>query len=484
MPSNSEIKELFLNDVTYSSGTYTSEWLNSTSASRLNIIVYCSKSFTTVDLKIQGYFNNTSLYTRSVEDSVDGILPVDTRLNKTGSGALHTESYAPKRNYLFNLGTAGDLSTFVTPYSDIKGYDSGGSGLVSFNGGQIELYGLTVPERTHVYGSGYSYHPGMSSLARFSAKFYQGPKGGGTTGSTKQLIGMGNIDATNLMQDFVGFGYGDSTLPYDPDSFGVCYVRGGVSTFIPRTSWNRDTARGLTSTLNITDWNVLSMCQVEFSADGGDLNFYLEDREIGEYVKVHTFKFASTLTETAFVDPILGFFLCQSTDANSLPVSNTDMVSSGSFGEFSEGLPLSPLDRGSAFFIQTGVTTAQNILTLRCDTTFYGRKNFETMDIDIINGSSDGTKNAIVCLFKNMTIATPVWTAVDSNLFPASYDTAGTITPGSGQLLLAVSLSKNDSFLQTMNTLHLHLDPGDYITIVGESASASDISGGLGFHIG
>jgi hypothetical protein len=418
------------------------------------------------------------------EEAQGGIISVDPHLEKTAFGALHTEQYLPKRHYIWNKVNNGTALTATVPYSDIKYYDSGVNGLISENNnGLIRLSGLNVVEELTMRGSGYKYNPGQTLMSRFTGKFFQGAKDPGGTGCTIMYLGFGNYDNSNVVENFLGFGYGDDTLPYSQENFGVIYTDRGVRQFFPKTAWNKDKCDGTTSSLNITDWNKINVFQVELIyLGGGNIDYKIMDVNTETFVTVHRLELTGALTSTSLGDPNLGFGMHIHVTANSIPLLTTDSVECGSFGLFIEGESLREIDRGGVFNQATGITTEAHVLSVRNDTTFYSLVNHGSIDIDIITAAVDGTKNAIVAFYKNATLTTPVWTAVNANLFSVSSDTAGTYTLASGQLLWANALAKVDEITMTLTDIHIHLDPGDSLTITCQSASSTDCSASMGWH--
>ena len=522
-----EIKELYLFDAAYASATYTSEWLNITTSQRLSIIVYCSSSYTTTveyaidtnylviasdvssnpagtqeldinsktrfcrllitgisppaTLNVQGFFHDTSLQTEILTERGSKI-PVDTGLTQTAFGALQTESYVPLRHYVFTRVTGGTALTAKLPYSDILFFDSGINGLISSVGGLIQLSGLNTPETLYLRGAGYKYNPGQTLMARYTGKFFQGEKDPGGQGCTLQYAGVGN-EAGNVLENFLGFGYGDDTLPYSQENFGIIYISRGVIQFIPKTSWNTDSADGTTSSLNITDWTKINLFQVELVYLGaGNINFKIMDVVTSRFVTVHILELAGTLTQTSLGDPNVGLYMQNQVTAQSIPLLTTDSVGMGSFGLFLEGASLTEIDHGGVFNSKTGITTEASVVSIRNDQTFYGTQNRVTVDVDIVTAAVDGNKSSIISFYKNATLTTPTWTVVNADLFPVSRDSAGTFVIGSGQLLWANALSKIDNITMQMGDVHIHLDPGDTFTITCTSPLTTDCSASIAFH--
>jgi hypothetical protein len=534
MAAGAEIREYYLNDPAYGSTSKIYEWVNISSCNSAYILVWSDVDFTTVVdyaidsnfdivdtettggfggqstklilysktrfmrltvtlssapaiLRSQGYFHQESVVEKTIENGgVDEVQKTDPQQEKTGFGALHVEGYTPKEQYNFNKGANGTVLTFETMYNSVYGYDSLTNAAVSFADGKIILSGFSAVETAFIYGSPTKYSPAQTTMTRFTGKYFQGAKDVGGT-CTIQLVGAGNTDAGNLVNG-VFFGYGDDSLPYDQDSFGIMHVRDGVRTFVPRTSWNGDKADGTFSTLNITDWNTLGVFSIDFQYLGaGNMRFFIEDRQKGTFTLVHTLKFASTLVNSSFTDPSVGLMIYQEITANSLPLTTTDSVSMASFALFAEGSVISKHERGASFSQKTGVSAAENILSIRCDPTHFGSVNLNDIQIDMLTCSSDGTKGAAVCCFisSNPAILTaPSWSVVNSKI-PVSRDKVGIWNPGVGEQLVAVFvLAKVDSQIVYLKDLDVRLLPGEIFVAMAQSTSSTDISVGIGFNSG
>lgn len=525
-----EVKELFLNDPAYGSLTKVYEWINMSSCNSMYIIAFSDVDFTcTVDyaidsafdvvdtentggfggsstklilyaktrfmrltvtlasqpaiLRSQAFFHQESVIEKTIENGSSGdVQKVDPQLEKTGFGALHVEGYVPKQQFVFSKGVNGDVTAFQTYYEEILGYDSLTNAAVTFVDGKVKLSGFSAVEKAFLYSYPIRYSPGQAFMARFTGKFFQGAKDVGGK-CTIQLTGVGNTDAGSIVNG-IYFGYGDDSLTYDPDNFGIAYYRNGTKTFVPRSAWNVDRADGTFSTLNVTDWNKLNVFQVDFQyLGGGNMNFYIEDITAGSFVKVHTLRFAGSLETSSFTDPTAGMVYYQEITANSLPLTTTDAVESASFGIFLEGMRTLHVQRGGVYSPKTGVTVEELVVAVRCDTTHFGGTNFNSILIDMMTCSSEGQKPTSLCVWIGppAIITTPTWTQPIARL-PVSTDKLGTWNPGNGEeLVFVVTLSKGGNEVINLQPYDIQIHPGTVFVVTALSSQASDVACGLTF---
>ena len=112
----------------------------------------------------------------------------------------------------------------------------------------------------------------------------------------------------------------------------------------------------------------------------------------------------------------------------------------------------------------------QNVSTFQSKT---NRVNIEGIRIGI---STDGAKNAIVKIYKNLTITSPTWVNVDATNSVMQTDTVGTVTPSDANLLWAYPMAKIDTIIDPLLDIDFGLNPSDTLTITGQSAQTNDIT--------
>jgi hypothetical protein len=524
-----EADELFNNNPAYNSPTFVSEWLNISSSNSLYIIVFSSSAYTctidyTIDdqyqiistestfseantskefvlyaktrflrltvsgltnpciLRTQGWFHTTNVISKFQDDAVISAEIADLGLTKNAYGSLQTESLTPLKQYSFSHGTSGTALTAVVPFDDATIYDSGINGQVVFVSGVLQLTGVQTGELIYLAGSSVVYRPSQTTIARYSAAMTQGPKDPSGLGCTRQIVGIGNT-LLNAVNCFIGVGFYDDTLPYHPDSFGCVWLRNGVlQSFVTRQNFNRDKMDGTgKSGILINDWTKLILFEITAQLTG-NISFYAEDPVKGDFVLFHVFENSGTRNDSNFADPNMGFIQYQELTPLSVPLG-PDFNCVGEVGIFLQGLEAQPSTRGAGFSPKIGITADENILTIRCDETFLGMKNYRPIRLDNITVASDGNKSVTCCLFKDPILVGPVYTPTNPNI-PASADKVGVYGgPGAnGLLIMVISLAKIDNAIVDLSPYNIIINPGEYITATATSALSSDVNVGMSFY--
>jgi len=297
------------------------------------------------------------------------------------------------------------------------------------------------------------YNPGEGVLVRFTAVFTAG-----ATGSV-QRIGIG--DST----DGLFFGYQDTT-------FGVFRIQNGSTTFTAQSSWNGDKADG-TGTLPVIDFTKGNVFQLRFQWLGfGACSFWCENPSTGTFTLLHRIPYANTATVPIIYNPTLPL---SAFSINSSNISNITLKT-GSLGAYSEG---KGSERGVRFAVdvaKTGISTEQNVLTIRNRSTFLGKVNRVPVFLDFLSTDNVGNKNIIIRAKFNATLGgTPSYTNVNTNLSVVGYDTAGTTVTG-GILGVVIYMAKNLPDRISLREFKLKLYPGNSVTLSAESASANNVN--------
>lgn len=443
----------------------------------LRIYTYASVDNTALNALIQKVGNV------SPEISVDN-LPTATY------GDVMVSKSSAVRSYMMSTGTGGVArnQSWVLPYADIVTNATNLSPLLTVAGGLVSLTNVIPGEEVYLSTGGYRCKAGRGIMAQYAAMFVQGLKNVGGPGAATEYIGCGNGDVSTMaINDFVGFGYGDPSLPSDElGSFGVVYIARGVRTFYQRSSWNLDRADG-TGVLPLINWATVNTFRVQFQYCG-DATLYILNPNTGLFVAVHQIRTAGSLIESNVGSPTLGLLMYLTFEAGSVPATIEDTVSVASYTLFEEP----ELHQGGAYehgSISTtvaGITAETAILSIRCTQTYYGAANLEALVADRLSvASTTGTKPCVVRLYRNATLAGPVWTYPYANYIPVETDTTGTLgAPGAKtfclhSLCIAADNDVQIDFGDTHNRVLLY--PGDTLTVTASSAVATDITAGLSF---
>jgi hypothetical protein len=171
-----------------------------------------------------------------------------------------------------------------------------------------------------------------------------------------------------------------------------------------------------------------------------------------------------------------GYFI-QATGPNAETTLKTCSWSAGRIGCASGILP-SDRPFGASDTVAS-VTTEVAIASIRNASTFQGRTNRVSVEVDLVSLSADGTKTALFYLKKGVTLGgTPNFVAVDASNSVTSVDVAGTTVTG-GTIILPLQLAKVESKFVNLQGYKVLVLPGETLTISATSASASDVGAAI-----
>jgi hypothetical protein len=405
-----------------------------------------------------------------------GNLPINTY------GEMNCNQYTPLIQYEFSRGTSGNMLTnsYALPYTDIytfsSNFDTGVGAPMTITNGVLKFgNGASPADFALLIGQPYRYYGGQGITARFTGYFVQGLKSVLGDHPTTEYIGIGNYDdVTNIPNDCYCFGYGDPSG--DVDNFGIIYINAGIRSFYPQSSWNVDRCDG-SYIMPTIDFSKMNSFQISYQYLGfGMVRFYVMDPSTGLYNLVHTIERLSTvITPSNLSCPSLSLLMFTEVESGVVPVTLEDEIGISSFGLFLEGKQIKSDEH---VCIETELTlpltSEVTILTIRCDTTFYAIQNYYPIDIEYISFSCDGTKQVLFRIYKNSSLSGTSFTTPSPTRMPVSFDTSGNII-STGEYIFSTSLSFEDSQLIYFDNIHLHLSPGDIITITAQSAAVSDV---------
>ena len=316
------------------------------------------------------------------------------------------------------------------------------------------------------------YRAGQGTLARFTPLFTAG------AASNIQAWGMFNI-ASNALYDGYGFGYNGTSLGV------VHYVR-GTPAWTAQGSWNGDKCDG--SAGSSFTWNATlgTPAMIKYPYLGyGDIMFYLQNPTTGTWILCHTIRYANTVATTQLSNPTLSF---TGFTANSGNTTNKTMYC-GSVGVFISGVrdfvgnPQWSIDNN-----KSGITTENNIVSIKNATTYNGITNTGLIRLNSISlGSSAASGIAVVRLKKGVTLGgSPSYTTVNGTTADggvtitsgnsiASYDTAGTTITG-GTYIYSISVDNPDTSIVDLLPYDIYIAPTEVLTVSAYSSVSSTIS--------
>jgi hypothetical protein len=172
-------------------------------------------------------------------------------------------------------------------------------------------------------------------------------------------------------------------------------------------------------------------------------------------------------------NPSMGLLAYMEVEAGVQPLGLNDEIGISSFVYSLQGAELRAQERIGIDATKSTVSAEAVIVNIRCDTTFYSTTNQYPIDLDFMSASTDGTKSVQFRIYKNCTLTAPSWTTPYQYIVPVSYDTAG--TKSSGTYLGGFSAAKVSNVQITLTAFHIHLNPGDTLTITAQSTANTDV---------
>ena len=317
------------------------------------------------------------------------------------------------------------------------------------------------------------YRPGLGGLLRFTALFTT------PVANTDQIIGlMDEVGSTALFKNGYAIGFNGT------GTFTVFRFQNDVMFEVAQADLDDSLDGTGLSGLNI-DFTKLNVFAINFQYLGaGAINFFIEDPDNGEFVKFHTIKYAGANTTPSVHNPNFHFQVYTDNKATTEDL----VVKTASYAYFIEGQTfLSELHQpkvSTGIQTQTGVTTAQPIVTIRNKANYAGKVNY--IDAYVLNISSayeanNASNTGAVAFIKNATLGGTAasWIDISTTDSVIEYDVSSTTVTG-GTVLIAVPLSgKNDKALVDLSAYDIILNPEDTLTVVGTSTNSAEFNASI-----
>lgn len=349
-----------------------------------------------------------------------------------------------------------------------------GSGTVGSSSALLELNTTaTTSSSAQLTSSRFlKYRPGQGALGRFTALFTTG------AANSKQYAGLGTPSLDN------GFFFG-----YDGATFGICHINDSSEVWVAQSSWNVDVCDGTAGSTNKSGFDLDptqgNIYQIKYQYLGfGNIKFYVENSDDGEFILVHVIKYANSNTATSLSQPSLNLLWNVTNTTN-----NTDIaIKAGSGALFVEGIKKRLGSKYSRDNSKGAITTETNIISIRNATTYNGITNAAPIVINTLSiasnksGSIAGT--AIVRLKKGVSLGgSPSFAANDgstadngvtitSGQSTVSYDTAGTTITGGTQIYAACIVVGGNDVIPLEG---IEIEPGETLTISAQSDDSSTV---------
>lgn len=297
------------------------------------------------------------------------------------------------------------------------------------------------------------YRAAEGLLARFTAQFTAG------VANSTQTAGMRNAAIDGW---FIG---------YNGTSFGICYRRNSVDTWVAQADFNADKldGTGLSGiTIDPTKINIFQLSIGYLGVRG--CTFSIQNPDTKAWIAFHEYSFMNTTADqTQSVNPTMTYGIQATNTTNATNV----VVKASSVGVFIVG---SRERIGSTYGVNNNKsvgTTETNLLTIRNNTTMNSVTNQSQIRIRSLSLATSAGVPVVYKLTKNATLGgVPAYTNIDATNSCAAYDTAGTTITG-GNVQFNTTVGANGNVFVDLTEFDIFLAPGDTLTV-----SVASISGG------
>lgn len=245
-----------------------------------------------------------------------------------------------------------------------------------------------------------------------------------------------------------------------------------TDTWIAQTAWNQDVMDGTGvsgMTLDPTQGNVY---EVRYQWLGfGQLSFYVEDSNTGDFQLVHRIAYANANTTPSMINPTLP--LCAMVENTT---NDTDItLSTASMSAFIEGQASDQAAHFSDGRDLTNITTTElPVISLKNNVVHQSKVNRVRVILQFLEVAVEHSKPMVIRVRKNAALTGAVaFTAVDAATSVSSIDKGASGASG-GALIDTISLSKVGERGKDMRPLFIELDPGDTLTVTAVATSGTN----------
>ena len=271
-----------------------------------------------------------------------------------------------------------------------------------------------------------------------------------------------NTPEVNTTQQHGLFDSFNGTLfGYQGTQFGVSVRKGGVDTFIPQSSFNRDRMDGSGASGHILNKQAYNIYSISFGWLGiAPIVFSVYTGAEKGWVVAHIHDTVNVATGPHILDPTLpvAMLISRSSGTGANMQMRTSSWRAGIVGDVPKG---SLSDRGWVQFVEQKAVSANTltpVITLRNKPTYSGLPNHIRTRYATVSLSVDGTKSTSWQVLKNPSLTGAVYVDKDANNSVCQYDVSATAVTG-GSLVGGVVMGKTD-------TTRINLFDGDAIIAV------------------
>lgn len=244
-----------------------------------------------------------------------------------------------------------------------------------------------------------------------------------------------------------------------------------TTSFTPRTAWNVNTC----DWIDTTKGNVF---QIDFQYLGyGNIFFYVEDPETGNFVLVHKLKYANANVKPSLGNPSLHCGIFAASLGSTTPLT----ITSACVAAFLEGTPAKTRNPRSFANNKSVGTTLTNLFTVRNRDVFGGKANQVELTPLLLNVFTESARGANIQLITGATLGGDTnYSYVNESNLVAEIDTTATTVTG-GTSIVSLQIAGNSSSQIQLADFLIRIPPEVTITVAAavNSGAASATGAGL-----
>ncbi len=235
-----------------------------------------------------------------------------------------------------------------------------------------------------------------------------------------------------------------------------------VETTVAQTAWNVDKAAGAEE-LPVIDFTKGNVYQIKYQDGFGDVGFYIEHPEDGNFHLVHKIQYSNANTVLSIDNPTLPLYAGALNGSNTSNLTlNVGSLMGGIEGREKE---LGPR-HGTTVTVATGYGAGAEspVITIRNKEVYQSVVNRTNMVISFAGLSQDSSKTATVNFTFNATLVGAVFADVSTSTSVAQVDTTAT-SMSAGTVAFAQGIARTDKTIFQLTDENVILHPGDSLTI-------------------
>lgn len=297
------------------------------------------------------------------------------------------------------------------------------------------------------------YVTGVGALGRFTSIFNT------PVANSKQMIGVGDV--------IDGWFFG-----YNGTQFGICRINNSTENWIYQTEWNQDQRPDLDQTKG-------NVYEIKYQWLGfGAQTFSIED-QYGMLRPVHVILYANKHDDVSVQNPNLPISAWVENDGNTTNITmKTPSAVAGVEGDSLNDAISIVLAESVTKTLTTG--TSQPVMSFYNPVTYQGKNNRLFVQALRLSIASEGNKPLVFRVLANAIPTGGTWADINTDITPIQVNKTFTSVTG-GVQIGSFALGKADNNTIDLTGSKFKGFPGQYITIVADTTSASDVVTGVAF---